>query len=386
MAGKKLAVIGAGEFQEPLIRRARELGLETHAFAWACGDLGEKAADFFHPVSTADREAVLETCRSVGVDGVCTIGSDFNNITASYVAGELGLTANPMDVVERSTNKHLMRERFAACGDPSPRSVLVTRRELDVLPGGVPDTSGMRWPLIVKPTDRSGSRGVARVDAPEGLRPALEAAFEASFEKAAVVEEFVTGEEFSVEYVSWQGRHTFLQMTKKFTTGAPHFIETGHFEPALVSPALLERVKAVVEHALDSLGVRFGASHSEVLVDAQGRPWIVEIGSRMGGDCIGSDLVELSSGVDFLKAVIDIALGREPDLAPRHPAAFSAVRFIFGQDDLDALRLAEAQDPPVVVRRSEARPFDHEVTDSSNRCGFFIMRADSLGRLWRFLP
>ena len=85
-AGKILAVIGASEFQDPLIRRARELGCTVHAFAWECGDVGERTADVFHPVSTAEKEEVLRICRSIRADGVCTIGSDFNNITATWVA------------------------------------------------------------------------------------------------------------------------------------------------------------------------------------------------------------------------------------------------------------------------------------------------------------
>ena len=78
------------------------------------------------------------------------------------------------------------------------------------------------------------------------------------FSKRAVVEEFVAGEEFSVEFVSWEGEHSFLALTKKFTTGAPHFIETGHLEPASIDEALLVRVVQVVKRALDHLGVRCG--------------------------------------------------------------------------------------------------------------------------------
>lgn len=377
---QKLAIIGASDFQNPLILKAQEKGIETHVFAWQCGDIGERTADVFYPISTAEKELIYEECRKIGVDGVVTIGSDFNNITATYVANKLGLTANSDEAVLRSTNKHLMRETFAANGDPSPKSILAAAGE------ETPTISDMSFPLIVKPTDRSGSRGIQKITDKCQLYAALEAAWECSWEHKAVVEEFLEGEEFSVEFISWRGEHHFLQLTKKFTTGAPHFIETGHIEPGQVAPDVLERIKAVVSHALDSLGVRYGASHSEIMVDAQGNPHIVEIGSRMGGDCIGSDLVQLSTGIDFVGAVIDVAMGKEPDLTPIHPRRFAAIRFVFGQDDIDALERLRTNDPGCFVRASGIETLGHEVIDSSSRYGFFIMSASSLGYLSPYLP
>lgn len=380
MGTKKLAVIGASDFQNPLILKAREMGLETHAFAWECGDVGERTADHFYPISTAEKEKILSVCREVGVDGVVTIGSDFNNITATYVANRLGLTANTDECVALSTNKHLMRQAFAATGDPSPASVLVERGH------DIPkEALCLRYPVIVKPTDRSGSRGITRLDSPEGLNSALDAALSVSWEGKALVEEFLEGDEFSVEFCSWRGEHHFLQMTRKFTTGSPHFIETGHIEPACVSDEVLERTKRVVSHALDTLGVKYGASHSEVKVNAEGEPWIVEIGSRMGGDCIGSDLVEISSGVDFVRAVVSVALGQEPDFTPSHSPQAAAIRFVFSQTDLKALSRLRAEHPERLVRTSDISALDHVITDSSNRDGFFVMAAPKVSDLMPYL-
>lgn len=377
---KKLAIIGASNFQNPLILKAQERGVETHVFAWECGDVGESTADFFYPISTADKEGILAKCREVGVDGVATIGSDFNNITASYVANRMGLVANPDDVVLNSTNKHLMREVFATHGDPSPKSVAAVRGDR------MPKFSGMSLPLIVKPTDRSGSRGIQKIYTLDQLPQALETAWECSWEHKAVVEEFLEGEEFSVEYISWKGEHHFLQLTKKFTTGAPHFIETGHLEPAQVSPDVLERVRQVIPHALDSLGIRFGASHSEIMIDDAGEPRIVEIGSRMGGDCIGSDLVELSTGIDFVGAVVDVALGQAPDLRPVHPPRYAAIRFAFGEEDVALLDGLRADSAGILNREVMSEDRGHEITDSSSRYGFYIMSSWSLGKLDPYLP
>lgn len=375
----KLAIIGASHFQDPLIQRAKEKGCETHVFAWASGDVGERTADHFHPVSITEKDEILKECQAIGIDGICSIGSDLANVAVSYVADAMGLVANSVDTVKCSTQKHLMRETFAASGDPSPRSMLVKS-------GEVPDVSGLCFPIIVKPVDRSGSRGITKLCSEEGLEEALERACGQSFSACAVVEEFVTGEEFSVEFISWKGEHTFLALTKKFTTGAPGFIETGHIEPAPVDVSTAERIKAVVTKALDHLGVAFGASHAEVLVDAEGQVWIVEIGSRMGGDCIGSHLVELSTGVDFVGAVIDVALGQEPDLTPQHTPSNAMIRFVFDQADKDVLDQAKREHPDLIVFESPIEELSHEVTDSSSRFGFFILQSDDAELLAPYQP
>lgn len=376
---RKLAIIGASELQEPLIRKAKSMGVETHVFAWAAGDVGEKSADVFYPISIVEKEKILEVCREVGVDGICSIASDLAMITVGYVADALGLVGNTPDAVERSTNKHLMRAAFERGGDPSPRSILADAdTNLDAL--------DLTYPVIVKPTDRSGSRGIFKLEGPELLSSAVEAALGQSFEKKVLIEEFAGGREYSVEFISYRGDHRFLALTQKFTTGAPHFIETGHLEPAQVNAETLERVKAVVVHALDTLGLKNGASHSELKIDEDGRIRIIEIGGRMGGDFIGSDLVELSTGYDFVRAVAEVALGEKPALPESiAPKAASAVRFIFSDADAEAFARLQREHPEFIVD-SDVRPCGGEVTDSSNRFGHFLMRAGTAAELLPYLP
>ena len=376
---RKLAIIGASELQEPLILKAKSMGVETHVFAWAAGDVGEKSADVFYPISIVEKEKLLEVCREVGVDGICSIASDLAMITVGYVADALGLIGNTPDAVERSTNKHLMRAAFERGGDPSPRSILADAdTDLDAL--------DLTYPVIVKPTDRSGSRGIFKLEGPELLSSAVEAALGQSFEKKVLIEEFAGGREYSVEFISYRGDHRFLALTQKFTTGAPHFIETGHLEPAQVNAETLERVKAVVVHALDTLGLKNGASHSELKIDEDGRIRIIEIGGRMGGDFIGSDLVELSTGYDFVRAVAEVALGEKPALPESiAPKAASAVRFIFSAVDAEAFARLQREHPEFIVD-SDIRPCGGEVTDSSNRFGHFLMRAGTAAELLPYLP
>lgn len=375
----KLAIIGASDFQNPLILKAKELGFETHVFAWECGDIGERTADYFYPISITEVEQIADKCKSIGVDGICSIGTDLGNITVSKVANKLGLCANSLDCVDVSTNKHLMREAFFKNGDPSPKSCQIT---------DVSEIEGLElaYPIIVKPVDRSGSRCITKLQTPEGLEDAVRSAIDVSFSKACVVEEFFVGVEYSVEFVSWRGKHHFLALTRKFTTGSPHFIETGHLQPAPVSDSLRTRIIQVVSHALDSLGVEYGASHSEILVNGSGDILIVEIGSRMGGDCIGSDLVELSTGFDFLGAVISAATGHEPDMSVREHSNHAMIRFIFDDNDLAMLRQAECDASVRVERSSVDADMEHEIVDSGSRYGYFILTSDSMVDLEKYLP
>lgn len=375
---KKLAIIGASYLQEPLIQKAKSMGIETHVFAWAANDVGEKSADFFYPISIVEKEAILCKCREIGIDGICSIASDLAMVTVNYVAGQLGLIGNSLECTERSTNKHKMRQCFEQNGDPSPRSILVDNAN---------DLQGisLNYPVIVKPTDRSGSRGITKLESGAGLQEAIERAKRLSLEGHALVEEFVGGQEYSVECVSWQGKHQFLAMTLKYTTGSPMFIEMGHLQPAPISEESLKRAKAVVFHALDSLGIRNGASHSELKVAPDGRITLIEIGGRMGGDFIGSDLVQLSTGYDFVKAVIEIALGQEPSGTMGVTGA-SAVRFIFGPEDVSVFQIIQAEHPEILVRQDVTEKFDHKVDDSSSRFGYYLLRSHDAKLLREYMP
>lgn len=365
---KKLAIIGANDFQRQLILKAKECGYETHVFAWEDGAVGKKDADFFYPISIVEKDEILEKCQKIGINGICSIASDLAAITVNYIAEKMGLIGNGIESSLIATNKYLMRKAFAANCDPSPRNY-----RSDELNDAVIDS--LTLPLIVKPVDRSGSRGITKITDKNQLAEAIKIAEDLSFDKKAMIEEFIEGKEYSVEYVSYRGTHSFLALTEKFTTGAPHFIETGHIQPAYVTPEILDKVKLVVSHALDSLKIKNGASHSEIKINSDGSIKIVEIGGRMGGDCIGSDLVRISTGYDFVRMVIDIALGNKPDFTKVCTPKKAEVRFIFSKNDLIILEQEKKNNPEKIYRISDIEEIsdEHKVEDSSTRYGYYIL-------------
>lgn len=109
---KNLAIIGASYLQLHLIQKAKKLGYITHVFAWKINDVGERAADYFYPISIVEKECILKKCREIGICGICSIASDLAVITVNYVAEELGLNGNSLETTDVSTNKYLMRQIF----------------------------------------------------------------------------------------------------------------------------------------------------------------------------------------------------------------------------------------------------------------------------------
>lgn len=370
---KKIVIIGANDFQNPLILKAKEMGFETHVFAWKDGSVGERTADFFYPISIVERDRILKECKKIRPDAVASIGSDLAMLTVNEVAGSLGLPCNSMECTRVSTNKYAMREAFLAAGVSVPGFTRVdgeTKAE---------EIRGLKLPVIVKPTDRSGSRGITKLTDWSGFLEAKKLAVENSFEKRAVVEEYLTGEEYSCECISYRGEHQLLALTKKYTTGAPNFIETAHLEPSGLSAEQTDKIRQAVFKALNALKVENGASHTEFMIDEKDTVKIIEVGARMGGDCIGSHLVPLSTGYDYVGKVIDIACGRKPGPVRRQKEHAAYIRFVFCQEDLRLLEDLKHRASEHICFISEMAPItDGKVTDSSARFGYYILTFENL--------
>lgn len=370
---KKIVIIGANSFQNPLILKAKEMGYETHVFAWQDGSIGERTADYFYPISIIEKEEILEKCKEIEPEAVVTIASDLANITVQYLAEKLGMPCNSAESIYISTNKYAMREALKRHGIPTPGFVKVV--EGDDYEKAI---SNLSFPLIVKPTDRSGSRGITKISSIDELRTAVRAAVKDSFEKSAIIEEYIDGEEYSCESISYEGIHHTLAVTRKYTTGAPHFIETGHAEPANINREVYNKIEKEIHRALDALKVRYGASHAEFKMDDKGNIRVIEIGSRMGGDCIGSHLVYLSTGYDFVKMVIDVAAGKSPKFEQERTPAYAAIRFVFSQKDLDVFEELKEKKPESIYYVSEIEDIgEHKVVDSSTRFGYYIFTAQT---------
>lgn len=369
---KKIAIIGASYLQLPLVLKARELGFEVICFAWPDGAVARSACDTFYSISVTEKEQILEVCRSERIDAITSIASDIAVPTVAYVSKHLNLIGNTPESAYISTNKYAMRKTLSSSMAKCPIFLKISE-STDLSE----KTQGLRYPLIVKPCDRSGSAGVTKVEKAEDLVTAAEVALTLSLEHEAIIEEFIAGVEVSVETISWQKSHYILAITDKVTTGAPHFVELAHHQPSRLPAATQAEIRRQTLAALTALGIDYGASHAEFLITEKGNVFVTEVGARMGGDFIGSDLVKLSTGYDFLKSVIDVASGAfSPPQQEVCSRSCSGVWF-FSRNTPHVLTYIRNQDQYPEIVRAEVSSLDlPELTKSADRSGYFIYRGD----------
>lgn len=363
---KKLAIIGASYLQKPLVIKAKEMGIQTHCFAWEEGAVCKEIADCFYPISITEKDSILDKCNEIGIDGITSIASDLASPTMCYVAEKMGLTSNPYSVALKAANKYAMRQCFVENGVTSPRFTIFNKNfSLD----------NFFFPLIVKPTDRSGSRGVMKINRSEDIEPAIKHAQKESFSGEIIIEEFVDGAEVSVETISWEGKHYILAITDKVTSGEPYFVELEHHQPSLLSAETRMKIQNQTIKALNALNITFGASHSEFKITEKGEVFAIEVGARMGGGFIGSDLVQLSTGYNFLKGVIELSLGKfnEPVLDERKN---SGIYFLTKETEKVKQYIEQSAFYPEIVRAEITDSKIRPAQSSADRSGYFIYQSD----------
>ena len=146
---KKLAVIGASYLQLPLVRKAKDMGLEVHCFAWAEGAVCKELADYFYPISIVEKEEILKVCQEVGIDGICTIASDVAAPTVAYVANKMNLVGNDYEAAVMANNKYPMREAFMKAGVPCPKYMMATPETL-YTPKVIDGLREFHYPILQK--------------------------------------------------------------------------------------------------------------------------------------------------------------------------------------------------------------------------------------------
>lgn len=324
-------ILGASILQLPAIEEAKKMGLEVVAV-----DMNPEAVGFKvdgvekEVISTIDIDKVVETAIKHKIDGVMTLASDMPMRTVAAVSQKLGIIGIDSDTAIRATNKAEMRKCLAQNKVPVPMFFKVSNEEeyFKVV-------SAFKKPFIVKPADNSGSRGIFLVKNQKdtkNVRDAYKYSKNYSRNGDIVVEEYMSGKEVSVETLSINGITHVIQITDKITTGAPYFVEMGHTQPTSFDEIMVKRIKKIAVDAVNAIGIKDGPAHTEIMVTENG-PKIVELGARLGGDCITSHLVPLSTGVNMVRCCINIALGEEADISPKFQKG-SAIRYFPQQEGI----------------------------------------------------
>lgn len=317
---KKILIIGASILQLPAIQRAKELGFYVGVIDYNPNAVGVSLADKYYNVSTIDIDGVVTAAKDFAPDGIMTLATDMPMRSIAAACTALGLPGISFETAIKSTDKGEMIKAFAECGIEHPWFYIVANRaELDSIKHKI------TYPAIMKPTDNSGSRGVVLVRSLAEIEESYSYTEESSRSGAVIIEEFLEGSEVSVEIMVLDGTPYVLAVTDKLTTGAPHFVEMGHSQPSRLPAHDVEKIKDLACRAVRAVGISCGPAHVEIMNTKNG-PRMVELGARMGGDCITTHLVPLSTGIDMVEATLRIACGETPDIAPKLNKG-SAIRY-----------------------------------------------------------
>lgn len=389
MQQKKLLVLAAGILQITVIKKAKAMGYYVIAADGDPNARGFQYADKAICANITDEEVMLKIAREEGVDGVIHPCSEVSMNVMGRINDELGLAGITREQAIRATNKHLMREAFEKGNAPSPKSILTESAE-DAWKHLQNDftTDG-----ILKPSRNSGSRGIAKVtrDMPkEEFEKAYYIALEESRDKSVLIEQFIEGPEFSIEIIVWNGKVNVLTVTDKKTTEAPHFVELGHNQPSCRMAEEVETLKAAAVAGVKALGVNNCACHAEAKLSQQVNKstgqietvaYLMEIGARLGGDFISTELTHLSTGIDMVAAAVDVALGIEPDLSVKEQPKGACIRYFCPKPGkLVSISNLEALDDPRVYKKKiyvQVGDMIPEVTSSLCRSGHVIVTEET---------
>lgn len=370
----RLLVVGASILQLPAILKAKEMGHYVAVADYDPEAVGIPYADEYYNASTIDIDAITDIARVFKPDGIMTLATDMPMRSVAKASELLGLKSISFDTAVRATDKYEMIRAFNECGVPTPWYFKIkTRGELLNI------IEDLTFPCIMKPTDNAGSHGVVLVHNVDELMKNYEYSRNNSRNGCVIIEEYLKGDEVSVEVMVVNGNVHILQITDKITTGSPHFVEMGHTEPSRMSDNIQRQIKIVAENAVRAVCIDNGPSHVEMMVTERG-PVMIELGARMGGDNITTHLVPLSTGIDMTEATINVALGGKPDLIPKYKKG-SAIRYIEAPvgkiKSITGIGLAKSI--PGVIQVSLTKntgDYSTEISCSNDRIGFIISQGN----------
>lgn len=306
----KLAIIGTGYMARIIGERAKKLGIETHCFSIDVNSVAAKVCDYFHNVNILDFDKLLDVCKKIGINGVVST-TELTILPTAYVAEHLGLRGNKVDVARNITNKYWVREKVRNIdGLSQPMFKKVMKGDYI--------SNELKFPIIIKPIAAGGKRGINVVYEIKNVKDALEEAINISKVQGALIEEFLDGgQEYSVESLSYNGKHYVIQITEKDSSGAPHCVELGHHQPANLSKEMRSKVEKVICGVLKATGIENGPCHTEIKI-INGKIYLIEINGRPGGDHIAYPLTELSTGYHYITGIIMAALDKLNETELQH--------------------------------------------------------------------
>lgn len=300
---KAIAIIGSGTMAVAISEVASRSGIESHCFSNDKNAVVIGRCTEHHLINIFDIEGIVNVCKGIGVSGIIAT-TELTVAIASRISKLLKLNGMPLSIAEHVTNKGFVRDRVDdSCGILQPKhKVIKNRNDISIDP--------LSFPVIVKPTSLGGKRGILVAKNQDEYVYAINYAYEnmPKDRQEIIVEEYLDGgREFSIESLSYHGKHKVIQVTEKITSVPPHIVELGHLQPARITSSQRKRIEEAMPKLLDMVGIDNTSTHTEIKI-INDRLYLIELNARPGGDNIAYRLVELSTGFSYLGGAIDIAL------------------------------------------------------------------------------
>lgn len=382
---KKILMLGGAMQQIPAIKCAKEQGYYVITCDYLPDNPGHKWADEYHNVSTTDKEAVLRLAQELVIDGIVAYASDPAAPTAAYVAEKMGLIGNPYDAVNVLTQKDLFRKFLKEKGFHVP-----TANGYDSYEEAYADIDQYRMPVMVKPVDSSGSKGVVKVYNKEELQAAVEEALSYSKRKRFIIEEFIQkkGYQISGDGFSIDGKLVFTSYGNELYSakGTREYVALGEFWPSVLTAEKKARIDAELQRLITELGMRTSAYNIEVIMDANEDVYILELGPRNGGSYI-PQLIKYATGVDLVKYTIMAYMGEDcSELSMAETSGCFSNYMIYSTESGKFKQLWFDKDfkeknlLDVYCTAKEGEPI-HAYQNTSHSLGTIIFKAESLEQM-----
>lgn len=373
MDKKAILIFGVGELQLSIINRANAMGLFTVGIDPCEDAFAKNACQAFEVVGGQDYEGTLAVAKKYNVSAVVTAATDKPLVMMARIAKELNLPFYSVETAQWSTDKYQMKQRFIEGGVPCAQGRLIHSAD---------EAKDLFFPVICKPRDNSGSRGVKLCRDVNELQECIDEALDNSKLDTVLVEEFIEGREFSIETLHYEGKTDVIQFTEKKTTEFPYNVELGHKQPANLTDHERQQIREIISKIAACMNFENCPSHTELKVNDRGI-FVIETSPRLGGDYITSTLTPLSTGINLEDQLLHIALGEKVDTTTGRVNKASAVCF---------LSLPEGEVAAIDKRIYDVASFSgifsfniklkvgdkvNKITSSLNRYGQFIVSGES---------
>lgn len=310
MKQKRLMLLGGLRYLLPVIDAAHKRGYYVITCDYLPNNIAHRYSDEYCNVSIVDKEAVLAVANEKKIDGIMSFAVDPGVITAAYVQERLGLPqVGPYESVCILQNKDRFRKFLSDNGFNTPKA-----RGYDDGKDALNDLAGFRFPVIVKPVDSAGSKGVTKVDSADGFEPAFEYAKKHSISGRVIVEEFIEKQGCSSdsECFSVNGKLEFVSFSaQRFDDKAPNPYTPAAFSwPSTFTESQEKELASELQRLLSLLNMGTSIYNVETRVGIDGKPYIMEVSPRGGGNRL-AEMIRFSKGVDLIDAAVCGAVGEQ---------------------------------------------------------------------------